>query len=312
MGRLLVLLFVGLVGGVPSAAARPPAVPLAALAPGARVMVFAPHPDDETVGVGGLLNRLVRARVPVRVVFVTNGDGYPLAVEAEFDLRHPAREDYLALGRLRQQEAMRALGRLGLGKRDALFLGFPDGGLAELWREHWSRAHPYTSPYTKEDSPPYPHAVARDVEYDGQDLLSIVTRVIRDFRPTVVVMPHPSDTHPDHVHAGYFVTEAVSNLQADGTISRQLALLSYLVHFPSWPARRGPAFDRQLPMDEVPETHWAELELSEDELAAKRAALARYGSQLQVMHGFLRHFLCRNELFGNVSAAMLARIASMH
>jgi LmbE family N-acetylglucosaminyl deacetylase len=311
MRRLLVLVLAVLVGGPAWGAPLLPTTPLA-LGPDARVIVFAPHPDDETLGVGGLLRRAARAHVPVRVVFMTNGDGYPLAVEAEFDLRHPTRDDYLALGRLRQQEAMRALGRLGLGKRDALFLGFPDGGLAELWRAHWSRAHPYTSPYTKENSPPYPHAVARDVEYDGQDLLSVVTRVIRDFRPTVIVMPHPSDTHADHVHTGYFVTEAVSNLQASGRISRQATILSYLVHFPSWPARRGPTFDRQLPMDAVPETHWAELELSDDELAAKRAALARYDSQLQVMHGFLMPFLCRNELFGNVSEAMLGHIASMH
>jgi LmbE family N-acetylglucosaminyl deacetylase len=309
--RLLVLVFAALVGGARSVAAVPPTAPLA-LGPESRVMVFAPHPDDETVGVGGLLHRLARAHVPVRVAFMTNGDGYPLAVEAEFDLRHPTRDDYLALGRLRQQEAMRALGSLGLGKRDALFLGFPDGGLAELWREHWSRTHPYTSPYTQEDSPPYPHAVERDVEYDGQDLLSVVTRVIRDFRPTVIVMPHPSDTHEDHVHTGYFVTEAVSNLEASGKISRQVTLLSYLVHFPSWPDRRGPSFDRQLPMDAVPETHWAGFELSNDDLAAKRAALARYDSQLQVMHGFLMPFLCRNELYGNVSEATLAHIASMH
>jgi LmbE family N-acetylglucosaminyl deacetylase len=275
-------------------------------------MVFSPHPDDETVGVGGLIHALRRDGVPVQVVFLTNGDGYPHAVEAEFDRTDPTRADYLALGALRQREAQRALGRLGVGKRDALFLGFPDGGLAQLWQEHWSRAHPYTSPYTKEDSPPYPHAVSRDVEYDGQDLLSVMMRVLRDFQPTLVVMPHPSDTHADHVHAGYFVTEAVSELQAAGKISRQLALLSYVVHFPSWPATRPPAFDRQLPITEVPETHWAEFTLAPEDIAAKHAALARYDSQLGVMHGFLRRFLCRNELFGNVSEAMLAHIASVH
>jgi LmbE family N-acetylglucosaminyl deacetylase len=293
------------------AAARPPAAALS-LPADARVMVFAPHPDDETVGVGGLLYRLVHEGVPVHVVFMTNGDGYPHAVEAEIDHAHPTRDDYLALGALRQREALRALARLGLSKRDASFLGFPDGGLEQLWRNHWLRAHPYTSPYTQEDSPPYPHALTRDVEYDGQDLLSVIERMLREFRPTMVVMPHPSDRHPDHVHTGYFVTEAVTNLEAEGSVPRNIAFLTYLVHFPSWPATPPPTFDRQLPIDEVPETHWAEVDLTSEELAAKRAALGRYQSQLEVMDGFLRHFLCRNELYGDVSKATLARIASIH
>src|SRR5262249_20266618 len=50
------------------------------LASDARVVVFAPHPDDETIAVGGLLHRLATAHAAVQVVFVTNGDGYPDAV----------------------------------------------------------------------------------------------------------------------------------------------------------------------------------------------------------------------------------------
>jgi LmbE family N-acetylglucosaminyl deacetylase len=292
-------------------AARPPAARFT-LAPGARVMVFAPHPDDETVGVGGLLHRLVREGVPARVVFMTNGDAYVHAVEVEIDHAHPTVADYLALGALRQKEALRATSRLGIAKRDVSFLGFPDGGLAELWRAHWSRAHPYTSPYTQEDSPPYPHAIDPDVDYDGQDLLSVVEGVLREFQPTLVVMPHPQDRHPDHVHTGYFVTEAVTDLQAAGTLPRGVELLTYVVHFPSWPAIQPPIRDRQLPVDDIAETHWAELELAPEDLAAKRAALTCYRTQLEVMNGFLRRFLCRNELFGDLSRATLARIASVH
>src|SRR5207247_6384648 len=44
-----------------------------------RVLVFAPHPDDESLAAGGLITRLVHAGDAVRVVFVTNGDGYPWA-----------------------------------------------------------------------------------------------------------------------------------------------------------------------------------------------------------------------------------------
>jgi len=288
----------------PSGAA---AVSPLALPPAARVLVFSPHPDDETVAVGGLIHRVVRARLPLRVVFMTNGDGYLHAAQADFDVTHPTDDDYVALGELRQREALAALARLGVKRQQVRFLGFPDGGLADLWRTHWLASHPYTSPYTKENRPPEPDGVG----YDGQDLTSVVSRVLRDFRPTVVVMPHPYDVHLDHAHTSYFVTEALTDLETKGEL-RAPRVLTYLVHYPGWPARRPPAFDRALPVGEVPDTVWTEAELSSEELAAKRAALAEYRSQLEVMDGFLHNFLCRNELFATVDDRVLDRIASLH
>ena len=278
----------------------------------ARVLVFAAHPDDETVALGGVIYRLAHAGTRVGVVFVTNGDGYERAAEEEFNLRKPTDDDYVALGELRQQEAVAATRHLGLRPQDVHFLGFPDGGLAELWRAHWLRTRPYTSPYTREESPPYPGAVNPDADYDGMDLTSVIARVLEDFRPTVVVIPHPYDRHPDHVHTTYFVTEAVQHLQGRGVLSPTLTVLTYLVHFPSWPAKRGPLFDRFLPIAGLPDSTWVDTELTPEELTAKRAALEEYRSQLEVMNGFLRSFLCRNELFVTLDADVLSRIASIH
>ncbi len=272
------------------------------------MVVFAPHPDDETVGVGGLLFRLAQAHTPLRVVFVTNGDGYRRALEQDFAVERPTDADYVALGELRQREALAALAHLGVARRDVRFLGFPDGGLAELWRAHWLRTHPYTSPYTKESSPPD----AEGMGYDGQDLTSVVSGILQDFGPTVVVMPHPYDTHLDHAHTSYFVTEALSELDASGVLAPAPTVLTYLVHHPRWPALRGPDFDRELPLAELPDTRWSESELVPAALAAKRAALEEYRSQLGVMNGFLRHFLCRNELFATVDPSVLVRIAAVH
>jgi LmbE family N-acetylglucosaminyl deacetylase len=292
-----------------SSLAAPVIAPLALPSP-LRVLVFSPHPDDETVAVGGLLHRLVHRRVPVRVVFVTNGDGYPRAVERGFALDRPTDADYVAFGELRQREALAAARALGLRKRDVCFLGFPDGGLAELWRAHWSR--PYTSPYTKENSPPYSDIESPDAGYDGEDLTSVIARLLRDFRPTLVVMPHPFDRHLDHSHTSYFVTEAMSGLQAKALLPADVQVLTYLVHYPSWPASRAPELDRVLPIGTVGDTVWVETELTPGELAAKRTALEAYRSQLEVMNGFLRRFMSRNELYGTVDRQLLAKIASIH
>lgn len=78
-----------------------------------RVLVFAPHPDDESIGCGGLLALLAERGVPVRVVLVTDGagaGGLPPGAD-----------------RLRQAEFRAALGQLGVS--DSALLGFPDGAL---------------------------------------------------------------------------------------------------------------------------------------------------------------------------------------
>ena len=195
-----------------------------------------------------------------------------------------------------------------MSRRQIRFLGFPDGGLGALWQLHWLPSHPYTSPYTKESSPPEPEGIG----YDGKDLTSVVSRLLRDFKPSVVVMPHPYDTHADHVHTAYFVTEALTSLQAEHVLPARVTVLTYLVHHGWWPATRGPDFDRMYPLATVPDTVWVETELSPAEREAKRVALEEYKTQLEVMNGFLRSFVTRNEIFATVDGRVLERIASIH
>src|SRR5438067_13576527 len=111
-----------------AAARAEPAVAPLALPARPRVIVFAPHPDDETIGVGGLIARLSRAGAPLRVVFMTNGDGYERAVEQDLDVEHPSDADYLTFGAVRQREATAALAHPGVSPRQIRLLGFPAGG----------------------------------------------------------------------------------------------------------------------------------------------------------------------------------------
>jgi LmbE family N-acetylglucosaminyl deacetylase len=75
-----------------------------------KVLVFVPHPDDETLACGGTLARLAPL-CPVKVVLVTDGSGGG-------DLPQ-------GTGVVRQAEFVRALTRLGIS--DSLQLNQPDG-----------------------------------------------------------------------------------------------------------------------------------------------------------------------------------------
>ena len=94
------------------------------------LIVVVPHPDDETLGAGGLLHRCVAAGAEVVVVFVTDGAaGYPGVAAGQAE----------ELARLRREESRKALELLGLDADLALFLDLPDGrvGLAESALAGW-------------------------------------------------------------------------------------------------------------------------------------------------------------------------------
>jgi LmbE family N-acetylglucosaminyl deacetylase len=89
--------------------------------PEAAVVVVVPHPDDETLGAGGLLHRLARTGIAVTVVFVTDGAaGYPGA----------GPDQTRQLARIRRDEARAALSALELNPEQAIFLNVPDGAVA--------------------------------------------------------------------------------------------------------------------------------------------------------------------------------------
>jgi hypothetical protein len=78
-----------------------------------RLMVFAPHPDDETLAAAGLIQRVLTNQGHVRLVFVTNGDGYVDGVRAEVHRLRTSKSDFIEYGERRYHEAVQALRALG-------------------------------------------------------------------------------------------------------------------------------------------------------------------------------------------------------
>lgn len=82
------------------------------------LLVIAPHPDDETLGCGGLLAACADRGLRPRVAVLTDG----AASHRGSASWPPAR-----LAAERKVEMLAALAILGLGESDTLFLGWPDG-----------------------------------------------------------------------------------------------------------------------------------------------------------------------------------------
>ncbi|MGC8667255.1 MAG: PIG-L deacetylase family protein [Chthonomonadales bacterium] len=270
-----------------------------------RILIFAPHCDDETLGAGGLIQRAVRAGARVRVVMITNGDGFRVAVEREFRALRVSPRDYVRFAAVRQDESLAALMLLGLHRDDVDFLGYPDRGLMALWTVNWSPDHPFTSAYTQVDRSPYERAFRPNAVYCGQYLLEDITSVLQEFRPTDVYVTHPSDDHADHAAASAFVTRALQALREEGASwAASCRLRYYLVHRGDWPVPQG-LQERALlmPPAEMAEldTSWQAFPLSPQEEARKRQAILTYHSQVAVMKRFLVSFVRRNELFGELA-----------
>ena len=312
----------GVVLTIVLAVARAAAAPLPApqIDPSERLLVIAPHPDDETLGAGGLIQRVRANGGEVRVVLITAGDGFVEAVRHETGMPQPRPSAFVAYGQERLREARAALRVLAPDHSRLQILGFPDGGLDGLLRAHWWRNLPERSPTTGATDPPYDdQALEPDVLYDGDDLRRELEQVIRSTRPTIVALPDPLDRHPDHRAAALFTLLALKDWSDPRPKKEMPDLLAYLVHWPDWPPGWNGA-SRELHSNaplEVPDSvvhpggQRVALVLSDDELARKQAALSKYITQLDVMRPFLTAFLRRTEPYTMLDAAEMERVAQM-
>ncbi|HEU68451.1 MAG TPA: PIG-L family deacetylase [Candidatus Acetothermia bacterium] len=281
----------------------PPRVEVVAPVPGAqRVLVIAPHPDDEVLALGGTIAQLREGGHQVLVVFLTNGDANQAAKKL-FTLNPLRRaEDYRALGYRRQKEAMAALRVLGVPKNAVIFLGYPDQGLTALATRNWQRENPYTSPYTRANYPFYSNSFNRSALYCGEDLVADLVTILRRFSPTVIYFPHPEDGHPDHRAAVGLVLAALLTGEAE----EQPELRLYVVHAPSWPAPRRLAMELALTVPAaLDQWEWSSLELTEGLIERKLTAIRAYSSQRITNGRFLASFVRVNELYATSTASTL-------
>lgn len=263
-----------------------------------RVLVFAPHCDDETLGVGGLMKTLKDAKTPVRTVFFTNGDGFRIAAQFHLKKLNLDPADYLAFGEARQREALASATLLGQSASDVRFLGYPDQGLLAMLIAPGQNPGAFKPTTTKSDSVPYISSAASGLPHVRESVISSVQKQLADFKPTDVYVTHPLDDHSDHAASPVYVQLAIDRGVKNGDFPRP-RVHWYLIHRGDWPLPQGDHPDRWLvPPPAIAEcgNQWQSLSLSQNVFQAKRAALHAYSSQISVMQRMLLSFLRKNEI----------------
>jgi len=171
-----------------------------------RLLIIAPHPDDESIATGGLLQVASAAGAAVRVLVLTDGDDNPWPQRWIEKRWHIGAADRARWGARRREEARDAMRLLGVAADHAVFFGLPDLGLTDV-------------------------LMRADAGVDRR-----LAAEISAFRPSLVVLPALSDRHPDHSAAFILITQA---LATSGV--RAPRLLTFAVH--GIPDQGGTAVD---------------------------------------------------------------------
>lgn len=138
------------------------------------LVVLAPHPDDESLGCGGLLADAWRGGGAAHVLCFTDG-----SASHPNSRSHPPER----LRAVREKELMRAVEILGGVERDVSFMGFPD-------------------------------AASDLVLGPGQDAVRALGAAVDRLAPVVLLAPSPFDPHSDHVEAARVAREVVARRPA--------------------------------------------------------------------------------------------------
>src|SRR5690625_4733128 len=161
---------------------------------GKRLLLVTPHPDDESLALGGLIQHALREGAEIVLLQVTDGDNNPWPqrwLERRWRIGSNERRRW---GRRRVGEVRQAVECLGLPGAGLRRLGWPDLGVCARLRD------------------------------DGVDAIDAFAAVVREVRPDIVALPDLADRHPDHGGAHVLARLAMARL------ALAPACLTYLVH----------------------------------------------------------------------------------
>jgi len=262
-----------------------------------RILVLAPHPDDEVLGAGGVIQQAVARKLPLRIVFFTYGDSnqWSFLLYRKHPVVMPKAVE--TMGLVRHDEAIKASQILGVAPGNLTFLGYPDFGTLNIWYYHWNNSLPYRSLMTRVTAVPYQGAYRPGALYKGEEIVRDLRSILRAFKPTKIFVSHPADHNGDHLALYLYLRVALWDEQMSGAVG----LYPYLIHYLAWPKPKGvhPEKDLVPPEDLVTDEIWKQFRLSDAQFQLKNKALQAHASQYRSSPKYLLSFVKYNEIFGD-------------
>jgi LmbE family N-acetylglucosaminyl deacetylase len=267
-----------------------------------RILILAPHPDDEAIAASGVIQKSLEAGARVKVAYLTNGDANQLSFMI-FEKKLVAfPKQFIHSGELRRKESIAGMKALGLNDNDLIYLGYPDFGTLSILYRYWGNTNAYDSPITHNSKVPYPECLSPGALYKGESIINDLKSVISDFKPTKIFVSSPVDLNKDH-RALYLFTQVVLWDLWD-KLEIKPVLFTYLVHSNSFPDPKGyRPLQELLPPQAImgDEITWSKLELTSGEVLKKYNVIQNYKSQIKYKPSFLVSFARSDELFGQFS-----------
>jgi LmbE family N-acetylglucosaminyl deacetylase len=150
-----------------------------------RLIVFSPHPDDETLGCGGTIAKKISENYEVTIVVMTDGR---LAFSSVLGINsNPTPEE---LKSIRKEEVIRAAAILGVPRRNLVFFDFEDRTLKEHEKEAEAK----------------------------------VKSIFEANPPAEIYFPYEKDCHMDHQATNRIVSHSVKHLK-DSTLEYQYSIV---------------------------------------------------------------------------------------
>jgi len=260
-----------------------------------RILIIAPHIDDEIVSAGGLMQEAISKGAQIKIVYLTNGNNNYFSVIKQNKNLKETPNDFLSLGEKRMLEAKEATSVLSVSSSSLVFFGFPDNGLKYLFSNNFFT--PYTHKASQLNYNPYSGTYEKQQLYTGINLFNDLKEIINQFQPTIIILPHPRDMNPDHEAAYHFVISAL------GDNDQRIKLYGYLVHYRNYPPEKGLHLNQFLypPSKLFTKEGWLSFDLSDEEEKLKLEALYKNQSQFYYYPNggkiLLESLVKKNELF---------------
>lgn len=250
-----------------------------------RVIIFAPHQDDEILACAGTIYQLNKIGADIFVVFATNGDFFGKKSAA-----------------IRLKESTTALNYLKISSQHIIVLGFADTGMTYENSFLWKLYHSQPNKVINSKVADHTYHPWGDKEYSMQKLgvhlpytrnafLQILTHLIEDLKPDLLFSSSQLDAHGDHAALCMFIEEIIY------TTGISIPVFQYMIHSgddKKWPQREAVNFSKP---ENISEKWWNNrICVTVDNNLNKRALIQLFKSQLSPS-GYLLSFAKHEEFF---------------